>query len=53
MPFDTALLFGYRLLALAIALIMVLMLFRARAWKDQLFAMMVFVPFVLRALGIK
>jgi hypothetical protein len=43
----------YRLLALAIALMMVVVIWRERDWRPQLFASLVLIPFALRALGIK
>lgn len=43
----------YRLLALAVAAMAVLVLFRERDWRQQLFAAIVFIPFALRAVGVK
>jgi len=43
----------YRLLALIVAVMMVIVLWRERNWRTQLFAALVFVPFALRAAGIK
>ena len=45
--------FVYRLLALMVAVIMVVVLWRERDWRAQLYAALVFVPFALRAAGIK
>ena len=45
--------YTYRLLALLIALMMVAIVWRSKDWRDQLYATLVFVPFVLRALGVK
>ena len=52
---DTAmiLMLVYRLLALIVAVMMVVVLWRERDWRAQLFAALVFVPFALRAAGIK
>ena len=43
----------YRLLALCVAGMMVVVMWRARDWRTQLFAALVFVPFILRATGVK
>jgi hypothetical protein len=43
----------YRLLALIVAIMMVIVLWRERDWRSQLYAALVFVPFALRAAGIK
>ena len=43
----------YRLLALIVAGMMVYVLWRERDWRQQLFAALVFVPFILRAAGVK
>lgn len=43
----------YRLMALFIAAMMVYVLWRSKDWKPQLFAALVFVPYILRALGVK
>jgi hypothetical protein len=43
----------YRLLALIVAAAMVVTMLRSREWRTQLFAMIVFIPFVLRAVGVK
>jgi hypothetical protein len=43
----------YRLLALFVAVMMVVVLWRERDWRPQLFAALVFVPFILRAAGVK
>jgi hypothetical protein len=43
----------YRLLALFVAVMMVVMIWRERDWRQQLFAALVFVPFMLRAAGVK
>jgi hypothetical protein len=43
----------YRLLALIVAVMMVVVLWRERDWRAQLFAALVFVPFALRAAGVK
>jgi len=53
MLFELMLLYAYRTLALAVAIMMVWVLFRERNWQQQFFAMLVFVPFALRAAGVK
>ena len=53
MEFDAILTILYRLMALAVAGLMVWMLFRQRDWRSQIFAALVLVPFALRAAGIK
>jgi hypothetical protein len=50
---ELSLMFAYRGMALAIALIMISFMLTERSWRTQLFAAMVFVPFVLRAFGVK
>lgn len=53
MEIDTILLILYRLMALAVAGLMLWMLFRERDWRSQVYATLVLVPFALRAAGIK
>lgn len=43
----------YRILSLAIAVLAVYIVFRERDWRQQLFAVIIFIPFALRAAGIK
>ena len=43
----------YRSLALFVAGMMMVVVWRERDWRSQLFAALVFVPFVLRAAGLK
>jgi hypothetical protein len=43
----------YRLMALFIAVMMAYVLWRERDWRPQVYATLVFIPFILRALGIK
>ena len=50
---ELVLMIVYRLLALIVAVMMVIVLWRERDWRSQLFAALVFVPFVLRAAGVK
>jgi len=50
---EMMLMLVYRLLALVVATMMVVVLWRERDWRSQLFAALVFVPFVLRAAGVK
>ncbi len=53
MTWDLLLMFAYRGMALALALIMMWLILTERSWRTQLFAALVFVPFVLRAFGVK
>ena len=53
MPPDAVLLIIYRLLALLIAAAMVVTMVRSPDWRAQLFAAIVFIPFALRAAGVK
>jgi len=50
---ELMLMLVYRLLALIVAVMMVVVLWRERDWRAQLYAALVFVPFALRAAGIK
>ncbi len=50
---ELGLMIVYRLLALFVAGMMVVVLWRERDWRPQLFAALVFVPFILRATGVK
>ena len=50
---DEWMLLGYRAIAVIVALVMAWMIVRSRDWREQVCAALVFVPFVLRALGIK
>jgi hypothetical protein len=50
---ELVLMLLYRLLALIVAVMMVIVLWRERDWRVQLYAALVFVPFALRAAGIK
>jgi hypothetical protein len=50
---ELVLMLVYRLLALVVAVMMVIVLWRERDWRAQLYAALVFVPFALRAAGIK
>jgi hypothetical protein len=50
---ELVLMLLYRLLALIVAIMMVVVLWRERDWRSQLYAALVFVPFALRAAGIK
>jgi hypothetical protein len=43
----------YRLLALLVAAMMIYVIWRERDWRTQFYAALVFVPFVLRGLGVK
>ena len=50
---ELVLMLVYRLLALIVAVMMVIVLWRERDWRAQLYAALVFVPFALRVAGIK
>jgi hypothetical protein len=50
---DDPILLIYRLLALIVAVAMAGTMLRSRAWQTKLFAMIVFIPFALRAAGVK
>lgn len=50
---ELGLMIVYRLLALFVASMMVVVMWRERDWRPQLFAALVFVPFILRAAGVK
>jgi hypothetical protein len=43
----------YRLMALMVAGMMIYVIWRERDWRPQLYAALVFVPFILRGLGVK
>ena len=47
------LMFIYRALALGVAGMMVVVILKERDWKVQIYSALVFVPFVLRGLGVK
>lgn len=53
MLFELTMLYGYRALALLVAAMMIGVMFRQRDWQQQFFAALVFVPFALRAAGVK
>jgi hypothetical protein len=50
---DMLLLAAYRLLAAIVAVAMIVTMLRSREWRIQLYAMLVFIPFALRAAGVK
>ena len=50
---ELGLMIVYRLLALFVAAMMVVVVWRERDWRAQFFAALVFVPFILRAMGVK
>jgi hypothetical protein len=50
---ELVLMLLYRVLALIVAVMMGIVLWRERDWRAQLYAALVFVPFALRAAGIK
>jgi hypothetical protein len=51
--FEPALMIGYRMLAMFVAGMMMVVIWHERDWRQQLFAALVFVPFMLRAAGVK
>ena len=53
MPFDELMLFGYRGIAAVVAFAMAVFVVRSDDWRQQVYAVLVFVPFALRAAGIK
>ena len=53
MLFELTMLYAYRAMALLIAAMMVWVIFRQRNWQQQFFAALLFVPFALRAAGVK
>ncbi len=53
MLLELVLLYAYRLMALAVALMMIGVIFRKPNWQEQFFALLVLVPFALRAAGVK
>jgi hypothetical protein len=53
MEWDVVLMMFYRAMALTIALAMVWTMLTDRDWRFQAFAALVFVPFALRAVGVK
>ena len=50
---ELGLMIVYRLLALFVAIMMATVVWREHDWRPQLFAALVFVPFILRAAGVK
>jgi hypothetical protein len=50
---DELMLLGYRAIAGVVALVMALLILRSNDWREQVSAALLFVPFVLRALGVK
>jgi len=50
---DELMLLGYRGIAAVLALALALRVLRAEDRREQVYAAMVFVPIVLRALGVK
>ena len=50
---EVGLMAVYRIVSLAIAGVAVYVLFCERDWRQQLFSIIIFIPFALRAAGIK
>ncbi len=50
---ELSIMFAYRLLALFVAVMMALVLWREKDRRAQFFAFLVFIPFILRAAGVK
>lgn len=53
MLFEITMLYTYRFLALVVAAMMIWSVMKDKNWQEQVFAAMVFVPFALRAAGVK
>ena len=53
MLFELIMLYAYRAMALLVAAMMIRTIFRERSWQQEFFAALVFVPFALRAVGVK
>jgi ABC-type molybdate transport system permease subunit len=53
MLIDLFLLYAYRVMAGLIAIAMVWVIFRDRDWRQQVSAALIFIPLVLRAVGVK
>ncbi len=53
MEVELGLMIIYRLFALLVAATTVVVLFREGDWRQQVFAAIVFIPFALRAAGVK
>jgi len=53
MTAELIIMFVYRVMALLVAGMMLFVLWRERDWRTQFYATLVFVPFLLRAVGIK
>jgi hypothetical protein len=53
MLFELSLQYAYQAMALVVAIMMIWVVFRERDWRPQFFAMVVFIPFILRAVGVK
>jgi hypothetical protein len=53
MTVELGIMITYRLLALFCACMMMYVIWRERDWQPKVFAAFVFVPFILRAVGVK
>jgi len=53
MSAELVLMIAYRLLALFVAAMMLIVIWCQRDLRQQFYAALVFVPFILRAIGIK
>lgn len=50
---ESGIMLIYQGLALLVAVMMAIVVWRETDWKTQFFATLIFVPFILRALGVK
>lgn len=53
MILEITMMYLYRFMALAIAAMMVWNIVKSQNWQNQVFSVMIFVPFILRAVGVK
>ena len=53
MSAELAIMVAYRLLALFVAIMMAFVVWREKDCRTQFFAFLVFIPFILRAAGVK
>ncbi len=50
---ELGIMWVYQLLALFVAIMMANVVWREKDWRTQFFAALIFVPFILRAVGVK
>ncbi len=53
MVFELIMLYTYRILAAIVVVMMAWSIWKGKDWQGQVFAAMIFVPFLLRAAGVK